>query len=288
MKFGEGIFDLSSEYRFERSMFRDGADDKKIYLGLPQWAMPEWKGAFYNKETKSEDFLNEYSRLLNCVEVSSTFYAEISKSKIEFWCESTDVDFKFLPKWPKHMTHDRLLNVPSLEIGNFIKSMEAFESKLGATILQLPPGLDIDYKRELFEFLKQIPTGFPICLEFRNRTWFEDNRIYQKLEDYLLKMNIGMVCSDTPSFPEYCHYSYTGVWNIIRYASDGIDETDKVRLGNWGQWLNSNKVKGEVFFTLHRPVNDTTPELIGYFDKDYENKIKENLEEAQKNLFDMI
>lgn len=283
MKFGKGTFDISKK---KRSFFfyQLTKDEKKVFLGLPQWREEKWRGNFYKKDIKSNDFLREYSKLLDCVEVSSTFYTEVSARQVLAWKESVPNEFFFLPKWPKQITHNQMLCFQRKQIKDFVDKMLLFDEKLGTTILQLPPNFSRDYNRELYYFLLSLPKDFQVSLEFRHPSWFEKGRVYKKLEEYLALNKIGMVCSDTPARQDVFHMSFTGCNHIIRYVSDEVDETDKVRLTNWKNLL-SNKICGKVFFTLHRPVNDTTPKMISYFSPEKGKLIQENLEDPQRSLF---
>lgn len=284
MKFGQGHYDLSNRsYQFDRKKVFTNID-KSLFIGLPQWGSPEWKGIFYNQQTRPQDFLKEYSKVLDCVEVSSSFYAPIPLAKVDLWKEIVPESFKFLPKWPKAISHDSVLNVSSEEIKMFVESMQRFNEKLGTTILQLPPSFSIEYKRSLFLFLEKLPQYFPVAIEFRHSSWFDKNRVYSKLEGYLASKKIGMVCSDTPSFPELCNFSLTGDNFVIRYGSDEILDTDQVRLRSWAKWLNEDELKGNIYFVLHRPDNSDTPNLIPLLDDTKEDLINEVLAGPQQSL----
>src|SRR5439155_21899395 len=48
---------------------------RTLYVGVSGFSYPGWKGNFYPKDLKSEDFFGYYSQKLNSVEINSSFYA---------------------------------------------------------------------------------------------------------------------------------------------------------------------------------------------------------------------
>lgn len=286
MEFGFSNYfgSLEGKYPFAHSFLLESQTPKKIYLGMPQWGTPEWKSNFYSPKCSSKNFLREYAERLDCVEVSSTFYSEVGQETLSNWKSSVPSDFRFLPKWPQWITHEKKLTQCKEETFQFIRGMEVLEESLGTTILQLPPYFSTKFKRELFYFLQLIPSDFPICIEFRHESWFQGERLYPQLEDYLTSRKIGMVCSDTPGRRDVFHLSFTGEKNVIRFLSDQNDSTDQVRLGIWKEWLEKNTTTGEFYFVLHRTENNLTPSLIRHFSPEKQNHIDQLREGPQGSL----
>lgn len=266
MKFGAGqFFEKEDEYPFRRSFFNSNVEDEdSLKLGLPLWRESFWKENLYRSKLKDSLFLKEYSGLLDCVEVSSTFYAPIGTETLMKWSESVSEGFEFLPKWPKLITHDYQLKNCESEMDVFIEKISVLGGKLGTTILQLPPSFSTEYKAILFHFLERLPASFPVSIEFRHSSWFQDFRIYPALEKYLIDKNLGSVCSDTPGRRDVFHLGFTGKKNIVRFLSDEIPENDKIRLNAWKSWFREQKK--ELFFILHNPDNRKSPELIRHID----------------------
>jgi uncharacterized protein YecE (DUF72 family) len=287
MEFGAGTFEFKEDsYPFEKAHINSklcGA--KRIHLGLPQWGEPRWKGTFYSQKCRPADFLSEYVHNLSCVEVSSTFYSQIPEPSLVQWAEIAPQGFHYLPKWPKQLTHQQGLRNPQEIIKSFSKQVEKLGESLGTTILQLPPNFTTQARCELFNFFCQRPAELPLTIEFRHSSWFEDRRLYNKIEDYLMENNIGMVISDTPARRDLSHLSFTGDKMIIRYLSDENLYHDQKRLELWRNWLSETEIGADIYFTLHRPDNDITPDLISYFDQALYNKIQDKLKDPQEDLF---
>ena len=284
MKFGRGHFkDQAEAYPFRFADLRNGGP-MEVFLGLPQWNVPGWKKDFYSANCQQTQFLVEYAKRLPCVEVSSTFYADIGQHTIHQWCQLVPETFYFLPKWPQWMTHHQLLKVQTKDILLFCETLKCFGKNLGASILQLPPSFSDRYKKDLFQFLEAVPEDIPLNLEFRHPSWFKNNRVFEKLADYLTKKSIGMVCSDTSARRDVFHLSFTGSSNIIRYLSDENLENDRTRLQVWSQWLESQNYGGKIFFTLHRPNIEESSQLIALFQQERVSKIAELRELAKPQL----
>ncbi len=290
MEFGRGTFQFTeSIYPFGQVKLGHPQLGRRVFLGLPQWGIPAWRGRLYSTDCPVRNFLKEYSERLDCVEVSSTYYSEVDQQTVIKWRDTVPKGFKFLPKWPKLITHEsRLLHCQN-EIRTFLTNMEILADSLGTSILQLPPSFSRDYTRELYHFLCQVPQGFPLAIEFRHSSWFENHRLYKRLEDYLVERNIGMVCSDTPGRRDVFHLSFTGNQNVIRFLSDEQKVHDEKRLQVWRDWLegeaHSSEKGGDFYFVLHRPGNDLVPDLIPFLSPESYQKIQELLANPQQSLF---
>src|SRR5438132_9246150 len=76
----------------------------KFFVGVSGFSYASWKGNFYPKDLKSEDFLSFYSRKLNSVEINSSFYAPPSAAMVKSWASRTGEDFRFAIKSPRLIT----------------------------------------------------------------------------------------------------------------------------------------------------------------------------------------
>ena len=62
---------------------------RKAFVGISGFSYAGWKGKFYPKEMRNEDFLGYYSQRLNTVEINSSFYAPPSSAMIKSWAAKT-------------------------------------------------------------------------------------------------------------------------------------------------------------------------------------------------------
>jgi len=47
----------------------------QVYVGCAKWRRKEWVGLIYPDKTKDKDFLSEYVKNFNCIELNGTFYS---------------------------------------------------------------------------------------------------------------------------------------------------------------------------------------------------------------------
>jgi uncharacterized protein YecE (DUF72 family) len=284
MNFGSGNCHSLERYQAELWQAKSGSSFT-LRLGLPQWGEKMWKGAFYPEDLREKEFLSFYSKVLDCVEVSSTFYAPVSKERMADWASQVGDSFRFIVKWPRSITHDRGLVHCSDLTSSFIESLEGLEHRCGSTLLQLPPSFSRSSHRELYYFLISLPKDLPIALEFRHASWFDNGTLYQKLFDFLQKNHIGMTVSDTPQAQDVFHQSFSGNTNILRYLSDGNREHDQKRLQYWKEQLQLKRPGKEFYLVFHQENNLSTPELIEFFDSKWSEELKLHHQSQQQSLF---
>lgn len=149
-----------------------------IHIGLTGWGDHD---DLYLPGTKSKDKLTEYSSYFPVVEVDSSFYAVQPAERMAKWTEETPDHFSFIVKAYQGMT-GHLRGKPYF---TDVKTMyEAFHEslapmieggKLKAVLFQFPPWFDCtrDHVITLRE-IKVRMKGIPCALEFRHRSWFEE------------------------------------------------------------------------------------------------------------------
>ena len=81
--------------------------NKKIHIGTMGWSYNFWISNFYLSRTKPENFLEEYSKHFDTVEVNSSFYRIPSISTLEQWKNQTPKNFLFSLKVPNKITHQK-------------------------------------------------------------------------------------------------------------------------------------------------------------------------------------
>src|SRR4051794_14015461 len=57
----------------------------KIYIGCAKWGRKEWIGKIYPKGTKEANFLDEYLKHYNSIELNATHYKLYKASDIAKW-----------------------------------------------------------------------------------------------------------------------------------------------------------------------------------------------------------
>jgi uncharacterized protein YecE (DUF72 family) len=147
---------------------------KDFYVGVSGFSYPSWKGKFYPKDLKSEEFLSHYSRHLHSVEINSSFYAPPNASMVKNWSERTSESFRFSFKAPRQITHILKLGKGSAEAADrFSKVLDILGQKRGPILFQLPPYSKVDHEL-LGEFLAGTSGIKNRVFEFRHESWLEE------------------------------------------------------------------------------------------------------------------
>ncbi len=155
----------------------------EFYIGCQGWNYDDWTtkadgvSVFYPRGTKSNQMLENYSKVFDTIEVDSTFYAIPASSTVENWFKKTPENFTFSLKMPQEITHEYGLREPSFPImEEFCERVLLLKEKLGVVLIQLPPNFEASKEnaQALREFLAELPKKIRFAVEFRNREWLID------------------------------------------------------------------------------------------------------------------
>ncbi len=238
----------------------------KIYIGCPRWGVKEWLGKFYPKGTKDSQFLDEYIKQFNCIELNSTFYNLYDEATITKWADkAAGQDFLFCPKVYQGISHEGSLieNVPLMHA--FEKSIAAFGAHLGPAFLQLNDGFGPQRKGDLQYFINALPTDLNLFVEVRHPNWF-DKREMEWLVDLLRAVNKGLVITDTAGRRDVCHMHLSMPKAFVRFVANNLHSTDYTRVDKWVEriayWLENGSQ--ELYFFVHMGEERHSPELSNY------------------------
>jgi uncharacterized protein YecE (DUF72 family) len=136
--------------------------------------------------------LERYARVLNCVEINSSFYRSHRAGTWERWAASTPEDFRFAVKLPKAITHEEKLSGGAERVNAFFAEVGALGEKLGVVLVQLPPKLAFEDcpAAEFFEFVRERWQG-DVAIEPRNASWFSE-----EADELMGRHRIGRVAAD--------------------------------------------------------------------------------------------
>ena len=213
----------------------------QLYIGCSGWSYTSWQGPFYPPSIENRAWLPYYSRVLNYVEIDSTFYRIPSEYMVKNWERRTPDNFRFTAKFPKVVTHDKRFKNVKKELSMFYEAMEPLKDKLLALLIQLPPSYEL---KEGLEDLSShdffFEGDFRYAVEVRHSSWFSDLAY-----NFFKNNNISMVWSQmdrlrTPPIVT-SDFVYLRLIGDRRLAEDQfgkiqIDRTEEIR--NW-----ANKMK---------------------------------------------
>jgi uncharacterized protein YecE (DUF72 family) len=189
---------------------------RKMYVGISGFSYPRWRGRFYPKETKSEEFLTYYSQHLNSVEINSSFYASPNAAAVEGWSAKTDEKFRFAFKAPRQITHILKLGTGASEAADRLsKTLDLLGPRRGPILFQLPPYSKQDIKL-LDGFLSETSGIKSRVFEFRHESWLQ-NPTYRLLE----KHGAGFCIADTEDMKPA--FKVTGGLAYFRLRKESYD-----------------------------------------------------------------
>lgn len=218
------------------------------------WSYDFWIGNFYPKD--AENLLTEYAKNFDTVEIDNTFYRIPSKDTVRNWKEEVPDDFIFAAKFPRKITHLKMLQDCKEELLVFIEHMSLLGDKLGPLLMQFPPS----FVPEKFEVLKDFLAGLPegrFAVEVRNKKWL-DEKFYALLRDN----GVALVLIDHPWMPrmdmitaDFTYIRWEGDRNKIKGTLGKVEKDRTKDIKDWGM-----KIKGFL---------EESVEVFGYFSKFY-------------------
>lgn len=240
-----------------------------VYIGCAKWGRPEWKGMIYPPKTKEANFLDEYVKHFNSIELNAVFYRMPEKEQILKWREKAEkerLDFKFCPKFTQSITHIKRLKNAAEDTSKYLASISEFGPLLGTSFLQLsdnfgPKNFDI-----LKAYLEDLPQDFDMCVEVRHKEWYSDAVARKDLFDMLYALKKGSAITDASGRRDCLHMELTTPQAFIRFVGNSLHATDFQRIDEWvariDQWIK-NGLKS-VYFFLHQHDEKDTPILADY------------------------
>lgn len=117
--------------------------------------------------------LERYARVLDAVEINSSFYRQHRPQTYAKWAGATPEAFRFSVKVPRAISHRKRLRDCDEELQAFLGEVGCLGSKLGVLLLQLPPGLAFDPEcvQAFFDGMRRRYAG-PVACEPRHASWF--------------------------------------------------------------------------------------------------------------------
>jgi uncharacterized protein YecE (DUF72 family) len=162
----------------------------RVAAGTSGFSYKEWHGSFYPEKLPASRMLEFYAERLPAVELNNTFYRMPSEALIEGWETKSPLDFRFVLKAPRSMTHSRKLVDCGELLGRFARVATRLGPKLGPLLFQLPPTFQRNVA-QLSAFVGTLPPGVRAAFEFRHPSWF-DETTFAALRDH----NVALCTAD--------------------------------------------------------------------------------------------
>ncbi|SMC41448.1 DUF72 domain-containing protein [Pedobacter africanus] len=243
-----------------------------FYIGCAKWGRKEWVNMIYPPKTKEADFLDEYVKHFNSIELNAVFYSIPNAELIRKWKvkaeENSDNGFVFCPKFSRTISHIKRLKDAEVPTDLYLSSISEFGKFLGPCFLQLgdnfgPKNFDV-----LENYLKHLPVDLEVFVEVRHEDWFADDAVRPHFFEMLARLKKGVVITDASGRRDCVHMELTIPEIFIRFVGNGQahQASDFARIDEWVSrikiWLDKGLHK--VYFFLHQHDEKDTPILANY------------------------
>lgn len=145
--------------------------DPRLSVGTSGWSYPGWLGPFYPTGTLPRDFLAVYAREFGAAEIDSTFCRIPTPKMVDAWNAGTPETFRFAPKVPHVITHEKRLENCAAELDTLLTSVRRLRPKLGHLVLQFDAGFRADRLPVLADFLAGLASDLRVSVEIQHRSW---------------------------------------------------------------------------------------------------------------------
>lgn len=224
----------------------------KPYLGTSGWYYDHWIDTFYPSDLSKGDWLPFYAQRFNTVEVNASFYRLPFKNMVKGWKNKTPDNFSLTFKGSQLITHKRKLKNIKDYLSTFQQRIRLAE-KIGVVLWQLPPTLSKNIHR-LNDFLGLLDKNMRHCIEFRHKSWFEDE-VYNLLRNH----DVGFCILSAPKLPTEIQvtsdFAYIRLHGIHDWYKHDYSEKE---LKKWAETINNLKVD-TVFCYFNNDYNGFAP-----------------------------
>lgn len=146
---------------------------ERVLAGTCAWGFDDWRDVFYPHAWPRNRWLEFYARHFPAVEMDSSFYHVPSAKTVAQWAGMTPETFRFCPKLPQTLSHEKRLEDPAPEIQMMRRLAGELGGRFGCALLQLPHGFHARPHEEkaLRALLRAWPADVPLAVEFRHESW---------------------------------------------------------------------------------------------------------------------
>jgi len=167
----------------------------QIWIGTSGYSYPDWVGSFYPPRTSPGRMLALYCRSFPLVELNFTFYRLPTPSMLARLAEQTPAGFQFIVKLPRTLSHEE----SERELDSFRQAIEELNrrQRLLGLLCQLPQASrnTLEHRSWICKLAENL-AGYRLAVEFRHRSWFEE-----EVPPWLAENQLDLVAVDVPDIP---------------------------------------------------------------------------------------
>lgn len=243
-----------------------------VYVGSMGWSYDFWKPSFYPKSLPSSDFLTYYSKQFNSVEVDNTFYRIPRSQTVLDWKRQTPPGFLFSLKFPRVITHVKVLWDCEEETRVFLERVDLLGEKLGALLLQFPATFKNEQLDLLHSFLQDLPKGPRYVVEMRNPKLFNE-----RLSSILRESKVALAWVEGAALPLIDEVTSDFIY--VRWEGD----RSKVN-GTIGKVELDKKADIRMWAEKFKHICNEKMLCFGYFSKYYSGFPPADVQEFNRNI----
>jgi len=146
-----------------------------IHIGTSGYSFKDWRGTFYPKGLRQDQWLEFYARYFSVVEINATYYRTPPASVFQTMVDRTPEHFEFWIKVPGGVTH-KGENVAG-EMKPFIEAVKPLEQarRLKGFLAQFPQSFKYSEKAlDRIARLQDVASDINLAVEFRHDEWQRD------------------------------------------------------------------------------------------------------------------
>jgi len=257
------------------------SDALDIRVGMAKWGRKEWLGKLYDPKVREADFLGEYSKHFNFIEMNAVFYSIPNADLIRKWKQMVDKnaigDFLFMPKFSRPISHIQRLANAEVATEMYLSSIKELGPYLGPCFLQMGDNFSPTNFAILKAYLEKLPKDMKFFLELRHESWFgiESNR--KEIIGLLTRLGIGLVICDTSGRRDLVHMELTIREVFIRFNGNNTTDkkNDKARIDDWVDrlkiWIDRGLEK--IYFSVQQKDDKDSPGLAKYVIEQFNLKL---------------
>jgi uncharacterized protein YecE (DUF72 family) len=223
-----------------------------LRTGTSGFSYPGWAPAFYAAGTRGDTLLPAYAARLAAVELSGTYYRQVSDEQAAAWAARVPPSFRFAVKLLRSGSLRAYATDPGGTLPWLTAPLAAFGSRLGTALFRIQAGQARDDGR-LARLLGAWPAGLPLAVEAQDPSWQVD-----ETHERLRAAAAALVVTETDEAPDP-PLTVTGPFLYLRLRRTRYGTAD---LDAWAARLEPFLADGRDAFVFFR--HDERGETPGY------------------------
>ena len=239
-----------------------GGSRPRIHIGLAGWSDPGFAGRLHPPGTPRREFLARYARVLPTNELNSTYYG-VSPERIARWRAAVPEGFRFCPKLPATITHERELAGAEAETEAFLAALADFGERMGLAWGTLGPRFGPERMEVLERYVSAYAPRLPLALELRHPRWFSDAGAREAVFACFEYHGVVAVLTDVAGRRDVLHMRCTTPATMLRFVGNAPHPSDRERLDAWAERLAAWRAAGltDAWVFLHQKHDPDAIEL---------------------------